>query len=111
MNSLVNFSNILSSGGGGSRWPVARWRRSLVGIALLGLVHGAAAAEPEAATPAPASPSPTAAPSPPSPVREYTDGDGRLCRVYERQVVIEGAPQTAYATVCREADGRWVLSR
>jgi surface antigen len=44
-------------------------------------------------------------------VREYTDGDGRLCRVYERLVVIEGAPQTAYATVCREADGRWVLSR
>ncbi|HUC65547.1 MAG TPA: hypothetical protein VMA53_08980 [Stellaceae bacterium] len=90
---------------------MARLRRCLVGIAMLGLVQTAAAAELETGTTAPALPSPTAAPSPPSPVREYTDGDGRLCRVYARQVVIEGAPQTAYATVCREADGRWVLSR
>ena len=109
MNSLVNFSNILSNRGGYGRWRVARLHLCLAGIAMLGLVHSAEAAEPEAGTTAPASPSPSAAPPPP--VREYTDGDGRLCRVYERQVVIEGAPQTAYATVCREADGRWVLSR
>jgi hypothetical protein len=108
MNSLVNFSNILSNRGGYSRWRVARLRLCLAVIAMLGLVQSAEAAEPEAGTTAPASPSPAAAPSP---VREYTDGDGRLCRVYERQVVIEGAPQTAYATVCREPDGRWVLSR
>jgi hypothetical protein len=106
MNSLVNFSNILSNRGGYSRWRVARLRLCLVGFAMLGFVQAAEAAEAEAGTTAP---SPTAAPPPP--VREYTDGDGRLCRVYERLVVIEGAPQTAYATVCREADGRWVLSR
>lgn len=110
MNSLVNFSNILSNRGGYSRWRVARLRLCLclAGIAMLGLVQSAGAAEPEAGATTPASPSPAAAPPP---VREYTDGDGRLCRVYERQVVIEGAPQTAYATVCREPDGRWVLSR
>ncbi len=113
MNSLVNFRGILSNGGRSGWWRAARLRRSLVTIAMLGLWHAAGAAEPEAGTggaTVPASPA-TAAPSPTSPVREYTDGDGRLCRVYARQVVIEGAAQTAYATVCREADGRWVLSR
>jgi hypothetical protein len=47
----------------------------------------------------------------PQPVREYTDAAGRLCRVYLRQIVIDGKAATAYATVCREPDGRWVLSR
>jgi hypothetical protein len=45
------------------------------------------------------------------PVREFTDDRGRLCRVYQRDVVIGGEKQPAVAVVCREANGRWVLSR
>jgi hypothetical protein len=47
----------------------------------------------------------------PSPLREFTDPQGRTCRVYAQRIVIEGGEQTALATVCREANGRWVLSR
>jgi surface antigen len=47
----------------------------------------------------------------PQPVREYTDANGRLCRVYAREIVIDGTKQQAYATVCRDANGRWVLAR
>ena len=47
----------------------------------------------------------------PLPLRSYTDGEGRSCRVYERRVVIDGGPARAFATVCRDASGRWVLSR
>jgi hypothetical protein len=45
------------------------------------------------------------------PVRVFTDEQGRTCRTYARQVVIEGEPRSALATVCREPNGRWVLSR
>ena len=45
------------------------------------------------------------------PLREFNDGDGRPCRVYERDVIIDGRPQQALAIVCREASGRWVLTR
>jgi hypothetical protein len=48
---------------------------------------------------------------PPAPLQSYTDQGGRSCRVYERRVVIDGEPATALATVCREPNGRWVLSR
>lgn len=54
---------------------------------------------------------PSATSGPPRPLREYTDASGRLCRVYLRRIVIDGKAETAYATVCRDADGRWVLSR
>src|SRR5258707_206797 len=47
----------------------------------------------------------------PEPLRAFTDARGRTCRVYERRVMIEGAPSTALATICREPSGRWVLSR
>jgi hypothetical protein len=47
----------------------------------------------------------------PEPVRVFTDARGRSCRVYERRVMIDGAPSTALATICREPSGRWVLSR
>jgi hypothetical protein len=49
--------------------------------------------------------------SEPQPLRSYADEEGRTCRVYERRVVIDGGPATALATVCRDASGRWVLSR
>jgi surface antigen len=45
------------------------------------------------------------------PVREYRDAAGRLCRVYARRIVIDGETRIALATVCRDANGRWVLSR
>lgn len=45
------------------------------------------------------------------PVRQYVDATGRPCRVYARQIVIDGAAQTAYVTVCRDPDGRWVIAR
>jgi surface antigen len=45
------------------------------------------------------------------PVREFNDAAGRLCRVYARAVVIGGERQPAFAVVCREANGRWVLSQ
>jgi hypothetical protein len=45
------------------------------------------------------------------PVQVFTDAQGRTCRVYVHTVTIEGAPKTALATVCRESNGRWVLSR
>lgn len=51
----------------------------------------------------------TSEPAPP--VREFNDAQGRVCRVYARQVIIAGEAQTALATVCRDANGRWVLSR
>jgi surface antigen len=47
----------------------------------------------------------------PAPVRSFTDPQGRACRVYTRTVLIDGEPRTALATVCREPNGRWVLSR
>lgn len=47
----------------------------------------------------------------PTPIREFTDGQGRACRLYARKVVVEGNSTTAYAVVCREPNGRWVLSR
>lgn len=47
----------------------------------------------------------------PAPIREFRDGQGRACRIYARRVTVEGDSTTAYATVCREPNGRWVLSR
>jgi hypothetical protein len=58
--------------------------------------------------------SPTGEPQPlpgAKPVREFIDPEGRTCRVYAREIMIAGAKQSAFATVCREANGRWVLSR
>jgi surface antigen len=47
----------------------------------------------------------------PPPVRAFTDAEGRICNVYAHQVTIDGGAQTAYATVCRQSNGRWVLVR
>lgn len=47
----------------------------------------------------------------PEPIRVFTDARGRTCRVYERRVLIDGTPNTALGTICREPSGRWVLSR
>src|SRR5260221_12673802 len=54
---------------------------------------------------------PPAGPGTSEPVRVFTDARGRTCRVYERRVMIDGAPSTALATICRGPSGGWVLSR
>ncbi|MGO8921109.1 MAG: hypothetical protein ACLQJR_34925 [Stellaceae bacterium] len=64
----------------------------------------------------PARPAVAASPQPDErgdkrPVREFSDAEGRPCRVYARDVIIDGRTQPAFAVVCREASGRWVLSR
>lgn len=86
----------------------------LAGVLAMMVVAAAAAA----AAPAQEPPDPgraTAVPDPAQsgekPVREFNDASGRLCRVYERAVVIGGVKQPAVAVVCRESNGRWVLSR
>lgn len=37
------------------------------------------------------------------------DASGRPCRTYRTTVVIDGQPQTAIGTACREADGTWQI--
>jgi hypothetical protein len=94
----------------------------MAGLAAMALVlmtaGGAAWAAEPAGNPGSAmdAPTPDSAPrsegtSEPAPVRSYTDAQGRSCRVYTRTVLIDGAARTALATVCREPNGRWVLSR
>ena len=76
----------------------------------------ALAAAPAAAQGGPAEATAAAVPPPearaePTPQREFQDAAGRLCRAYERTVTIDGRKQQAVAVVCREANGRWVMSR
>ncbi len=37
----------------------------------------------------------------------YDDASGLPCRTYRTTVVVDGQPQTATGTACREADGTW----
>jgi hypothetical protein len=88
----------------------------LAAAAILPLRVGPGRAEGASIDPAPSGVSdqalaPRAGSSTPEPVRVFTDTRGRTCSVYERRVMIEGAPSTALATICRELSGRWVLSR
>jgi surface antigen len=39
----------------------------------------------------------------------YTDRAGRLCRVVEQRVTIDGETVRARGTICRLPDGRWAL--
>jgi hypothetical protein len=50
-----------------------------------------------------------APPGVPTPLQVFTDPSGRLCHLYARPVSIEGETATAYATLCRQPNGRWVL--
>jgi hypothetical protein len=43
-------------------------------------------------------------------VAEKVDAQGRLCRDYERSVVIGGQTARASATVCRDGQGEWALA-
>lgn len=48
-------------------------------------------------------------PDTPKPLSVFTDAQGRPCQLYARAVTIGGEAETAYATVCRQPNGRWVL--
>ncbi len=75
-----------------------------------GAAQDAAGAGTGAEQPAPRAPEQDGA-AVPVPLRAFTDDRGRSCRVYARAVIIDGEARTALATVCREPNGRWVLSR
>jgi len=84
----------------------------LAGTVLLSICVHARAEDRAANPPAESDTSPRPGPgAQPVPLRSYIDQEGRSCRVYERRVVIDGGPAVALATVCRDATGRWVLSR
>jgi len=91
------------------------WRARVGLVTALGAAVAAAApgARGQDTSPAPA----TAALAEPgllggrAPLREFVDVQGRPCRVYERAVIIDGRRQPAVAIVCREPNGRWVMSR
>jgi hypothetical protein len=37
----------------------------------------------------------------------YRTPDGRYCREYQAQVMVNGAPQASYGTACQQPDGSW----
>lgn len=43
------------------------------------------------------------------PLSVFTDARGRECHVYAHTVTIDGGAETAFATLCRQPNGRWVL--
>jgi surface antigen len=96
-----------------------RWQRRLAprqawlagALALAAATTPIASAQEGTMRPAVAAPSASDARGAPRPLREFSDADGRPCRVYARDVIIDGRLQPALAVVCREASGRWVLSR
>jgi hypothetical protein len=45
----------------------------------------------------------------PVPGSEFKDATGRPCRLLQTTVTLDGRSETAYAKICREASGRWVL--
>ena len=48
-------------------------------------------------------------PGAPVPDSESKDSAGRPCRLLQTTVTLDGRDETAYAKICREASGRWVL--
>jgi surface antigen len=42
-----------------------------------------------------------------TPVREYYDDDGGVCREFQQTVYIDGHRAEAYGVACREGDGSW----
>lgn len=97
--------------GGRRRGARQRHVRLLLLLVLGAMLTGraAVAADPDAPSNAPSAA--TGQEQSEQPVRQYVDSQGRLCRVYVRQIVIDGTSQTAYATLCRDPDGRWVIAR
>jgi surface antigen len=44
-----------------------------------------------------------------TPLRTYQGSDGLYCREYQTSIYIDGYPQQAYGTACRQPDGSWQL--
>ena len=44
------------------------------------------------------------------PVRTYRSDSGQTCREYTHTVHIDGNPETARGTACRQSDGTWRLT-
>lgn len=44
-----------------------------------------------------------------TPTKTYQTASGTYCREYQTTVVIEGKPDKAYGTACRQADGTWKI--
>lgn len=95
--------------GGGRVAPgAAAWLAALLALAAGGPAAGAQEEPARVGAPTPLTSQPA---SQKSPLREFRDAEGHPCRVYVRDVVIDGRTQQAFAIVCREPSGRWVLSR
>ncbi len=45
------------------------------------------------------------------PTRTYQTASGSPCREYQSTVTIEGKPELAHGTACREPDGTWKIVR
>jgi len=61
---------------------------------------------------APARAPTTAQPLPPrqlTPIREFVDGNGRLCRDFVETVSVGGQLRQSQGTACQLADGSWVI--
>jgi surface antigen len=44
-----------------------------------------------------------------TPTKTYQTASGAYCREYQTTVVIEGKPDKAHGTACRQADGTWKI--
>ncbi len=44
-----------------------------------------------------------------TPTRTYQTARGTYCREYQTEVVIDGWPERAYGTACRQPDGSWQI--
>lgn len=44
------------------------------------------------------------------PQRTYQNSVGQTCREYSHTIYVEGRPETAYGTACRQPDGTWKLA-
>jgi hypothetical protein len=56
-------------------------------------------------------PAATAHKQKPRVVSTFKNAHGRLCRVVQRSVDIDGAPRRATGTVCQRSNGHWTLMR
>lgn len=44
-----------------------------------------------------------------TPTRSFDDAEGRSCREFEHRVIVDGRPESARGTACRNARGEWEL--
>ena len=44
-----------------------------------------------------------------TPLRDGQTTDGRTCREFQQEIVVDGKRQRAFGTACREPDGSWQM--